>query len=86
MKITPGAIRADRKNVDDPCPGLLESLREFVMKAGGTLSDDWSCTATMRTNGATAGSYDAIYWSPDQQRYRSRLEVLRFQEVPRKKL
>ena len=77
VKITPGAIRADRKNVDDPCPGLLESLREFVMKAGGTLSDDWSCTATMRTNGATAGSYDAIYWSPDQQRYRSRLEVLR---------
>jgi len=72
-----GLPSANRKGVDDPCPALLEGLREFVLKAGGTLSDDWCVTATMRTNGATAGSFDAIYWSPDKSRYRSRLEVLR---------
>ena len=69
-----GAVRADRKSSDDPTPALLEALREYVAKCGGVLSDDWTCTATMRTQGASAGSYDALYWSPDGDRYRSRLE------------
>ena len=72
-----GAVRADRKSSDDPTPALLEALREYVAKCGGVLSDDWTCTATMRTQGASAGSYDALYWSPDGDRYRSRLEVVR---------
>ena len=71
-----GAIRADR-SADDPTPALLEALREYVAKCGGQLSDDWTCTATMRTQGASAGTYDALYWSPDKERYRSRLEVVR---------
>ena len=71
-----GAVRADRKSSDDPTPALLEALREYVAKCGGVLSDDWTCTATMRTQGASAGSYDALYWSPDGDRYRSRLEVV----------
>ena len=77
VKVTAGgAIRADR-SADDPTPALLEALREYVAKCGGQLSDDWTCTATMRTQGASAGTYDALYWSPDKERYRSRLEVVR---------
>jgi hypothetical protein len=72
-----GSVRADRKSSDDPTPALLEALREYVAKCGGALSDDWTCTATMRTQGASAGSFDALYWSPEGDRYRSRLEVVR---------
>ena len=78
VKVTAGgAVRADRKG-SDPTIALLAALREYVAKCGGYLSDDWTCTATMRTNGASAGTYDALYWSPGkQERYRSRLEVIR---------
>jgi len=78
VRITPsGAVRADRQGDVNPAPALLEALREYVEKCGGRLSDEWACTATMRTQGASAGSYDALYWAPDGKRYRSRLEVVR---------
>lgn len=78
VKFTPGgAVRADRSG-DDPTVALLAALREYVAKCGGQLSDDWTCTATMRTNGASAGTYDALYWSPGRkERFRSRMEVVR---------
>ena len=78
VRITPsGAVRADRQSDVNPAPALLEALREYVGKCGGHLSDEWACTATMRTQGASAGSFDALYWAPDGKRYRSRLEVIR---------
>ena len=49
----------------------------FIAKSGAVLDRAWRVTVAMRTQGASAGSYDATYWSPDNKRYRSRLEVAR---------
>mgnify|MGYP001166244587 FL=1 len=56
---------------------LLYQLKVFIAKSGAVLDRAWRVTVAMRTQGASAGSYDATYWSPDNKRYRSRLEVAR---------
>ena len=56
---------------------LLHQLKVFIAKSGAVLDRAWRVTVAMRTQGASAGSYDATYWAPDNKRYRSRLEVAR---------
>ena len=56
---------------------LLYQLKVFIAKSGAVLDRAWRVTVAMRTQGASAGSYDATYWAPDNKRYRSRLEVAR---------
>ena len=58
-------------------PEYLLQLKVFIAKSGAVLDRAWRVTVAMRTQGASAGSYDATYWSPDNKRYRSRLEVAR---------
>ena len=55
---------------------LLYQLKVFIAKSGAVLDRAWRVTVAMRTQGASAGSYDATYWSPDNKRYRSRLKSL----------
>ena len=56
---------------------LLHQLKVFIAKSGAVLDRAWRVTVAIRTQGASAGSYDATYWAPDNKRYRSRLEVAR---------
>ena len=56
---------------------LLHQLKVFIAKSGAHLDPAWSVSVAMRTQGASAGTIDATYWSPDGKRYRSRVEVAR---------
>lgn len=54
----------------------LKKLKEFIAQQGGSLEDDWRVDVKKRTNSEKA--FDVMFFSPDRQKFRSRLEVARF--------
>eukprot|EP00250_Pteridium_aquilinum_P026358 c32892_g1_i1 orf=320-2479(+) len=54
----------------------LQKLKEFLGQQGGTLDGEWSVSVKKRANSDRA--VDVMYFSPDKQKFRSKLEVARF--------
>ena len=59
---------------------LLQSLAEYLEMCGGSQSmvDGWYTKTEFRKEGATAGTYDSYFFSPQGKRFRSRAEIARF--------
>ena len=68
----------------------LAALVAYIVELGGdsTLMDGWTVTITERTDGATAGTTDAYFYSPAGKKFRSKAEIARhlgFAVAPRVK-
>ena len=72
------SIRADR-NAENPEQSLLDALEDYMILCGGDpLEDGWRVDMKMRLNGATEGQYDVYYFNPEDVRFRSRAEAVRY--------
>ncbi|MCO5559923.1 hypothetical protein L7F22_013527 [Adiantum nelumboides] len=54
----------------------LQKLKDFLGQQGGKLDGDWSVSVKKRAHSEKA--FDVLYFSPDKQKFRSKLEVARF--------
>lgn len=54
----------------------LQKLKEFLGQQGRSLDGEWSVSVKKRANSDKA--MDVMYFSPDKQKFRSKLEVARF--------
>ena len=70
---------------EDPArsDALLDSLGAYLETCGGTRSmvDGWYTKTEYRKEGATAGTNDSYFFSPQGKRFRSRVEVVTFLEL-----
>lgn len=76
------------KNVLDPdsmdsgerSAKLLQTLAEYLESCGGqqSLVDGWYTKTEYRNQGATTGTYDSYFVSPQGKRFRSRAEIARY--------
>ncbi|KAI5075180.1 hypothetical protein GOP47_0009256 [Adiantum capillus-veneris] len=71
-------MEASSKDSDEEKLGQehLQKLKDFLGQQGGKLDGDWSVSVKKRAHSEKA--FDVMYFSPDKQKFRSKLEVARF--------
>ena len=75
-------VLADPADADstDRSVKLLQGLADYLENCGGTqdMVDGWYTKTEFRMEGATAGTYDSYFFSPQGKRFRSKAEIARY--------